>query len=70
MGDVRKKYRVCSTDFERENFFMAFNAGKKSYTVVSKGTIGLGNFFFTPTKSHIPGLKGQMIGLLEPKGLY
>ena len=49
---------------------MAFNAGKKSYTVVSQGTIGLGNFVFTPTRSHIPGLKGQMVGLLEPKGLY
>ena len=46
MGDVRKKYRVCSTDFERENFFMAFNAGKKSYTVVSQGIIGFGKFFF------------------------
>ena len=43
---------------------------KKSYTVVSQGTIGLGIFLFTPTKSHIPGLKGQMVGLLEPKGLY
>ena len=70
MGDVRKKYRVCSTDFERENFFMAFNAGKKSYTVVSQGTIGFGIFFFTPTKSHIPRLKSQIFGLLDPKGFY
>ena len=49
---------------------MAFNAGKKSYTVVSQGTIGLGKFFFTPTKSHIPRLKSQMVGLLDPIGFY
>ena len=50
---------------------MAFNAGKKIYTVVSQGTIGLGKFFFfTPTKSHIPRLKSQMVGLLDPIGFY
>ena len=57
MGDVRKKHRVCSTDFERENFFMAFNAGKKSYTVVSQGTIGLGIFFLHQPNHTYPASK-------------
>ena len=55
---------------------MAFNTDKKSYTVVCKekkffqDRFGK-NFFYTNQITHTPPpLKSQMVGPLEPKGLY
>ena len=70
MGDVRKKYRVYRL-ISREKIFSWRLMLEKNLTPLCLREPWVWEiFFFTPTKSHIPRLKSQMVGLLDPIGFY
>ena len=57
MGDVRKKYRVYRLISREKIFSWRLMLEKKSYAVVSQGTIGLGIFFLHQPNHTYPASK-------------